>query len=112
MREYNDTDRGTVVYNTASDNNTAVVSIAADPDEYWAVQCIGWSFDKKPSGSKLTIEDTTNNTTLLDFTFKSDGDFCGVFEFGPVGLECAQNATIVVSLSGTKMTKNLTVQYA
>ena len=111
MRLYNDTERATVEYATANASNTATISIAADPEEFWNIDFIVWSVDKKPSGCVLTVEDTTNNTVLLRQEMKADDTFGDVLTFGR-GMQCELNAAIEITFTGTKMVKDLTVQYA
>ena len=111
MRLYNDTDRATVEYATANASNTASIVIAADPEEFWNLDFIAWSVDSKPSGTILTVEDTTDNAILFRQEMKADDTFGSVLTFGR-GLQGALNTEITVSLTGTKMVKDLTVQYA
>ena len=112
MRLYNDTDRATVDYATANASNAAVVTVAADPEEFWAIEFVGWSVDKKPSDVSLTIEDVTNQTVLYKAVMKADDTFNDVITFGSRGLQCEVNASIEITLTGTKMNKDLTVQYS
>ncbi len=68
-----------VLKNDASSNADASATLAADADNFWAIDWIGWGYDGTPTGGRLTV--TIGSTVVFDIPITAGGpgflDFSG-----------------------------------
>lgn len=61
----------------AGANANAVITVAADGDEFWLIDAIGWSYSGAPTTGRLVA--TIGATTLVDIDIRASGP--GLLEF-------------------------------
>lgn len=95
-------------YNTTASGNAAVITLAAATDNYHVIDWITWSYAGTPTSGALTIQDTTNNTTLLSIDITAGGP--GELGFAERGLVIPKGAAATITLADGSQTKKLTSQ--
>lgn len=92
--------------NAQSAGTDAVVTIAADANEFWAIDWISWSYSADPVGGRLTV--TIGGTVVWEVDITVGGP--GHIEFLKP-LYGSKNAAVVITLKDGSATNKVNVRY-
>lgn len=83
------------IFNAAANAN-AVVTVAADVNEFWLIDAIGWSYSGAPTGGRLVA--AIGGVTLIDIDVLVGGP--GLLEFNKPFYKTAEtkNEPLVITL--------------
>ena len=91
-----------------------VLTLAADPDQFWVLDWIMWSYDADPSGGRITV--TYGGVTLFEHDITRGGP--GILQFrdavynAVANYEAPRNEAMVVTLAAVSgVTGKLTIRY-
>ena len=96
----------------ASANAAAVITIAADAENFWAISRIDWSYSGTPTGRKLTVE--FGSTKLLDIDIRSSGHGYYDLKFPDLlhnSFTKNEDAVITLAAGASGVIGKLTVRY-
>lgn len=97
----------TTGYNTAATGGDSVISVAADANEYWIIDWIGFSYADDPTSGSLIVN--SNTTTIYACDITKGGP--GLLNFGEKGLYSPKGNSLTVTLVDGSQTKKLSFQY-
>ena len=103
------TDNMGVDVNTAASGGDCVITRAAISDEYHVINWVVWSYDADPTSGSLIIQDTTNNTELLN-TYITVGGTGGLF-FGNNEIHGGLGAAVTATLADGTAEKTLNIHF-
>jgi len=85
----------------------AIVTIAADPEEFWAIDWIAWSYAGTPTNGNLQV--TINGVVVFSIDITAGGP--GIFQFNRALYTGVKNQEVVITLADGGVANKVNVRY-
>lgn len=87
-----------IVTATGAAGAATTINIVANPDQFWALDWLAYSYSATPSGGGLTI--TIAGTTVFDLSIPAAGEGFISFDAALYREVAGRNAPMVITLAG------------